>query len=139
MKGHKTRFIKASHMLGNMAEAEGASALKRWMKKYCSAELLVIDEVGYMNYSPRYADLLYEVISERYQKCSTVVTTNQPFSSWGEIFPHAACVVTLVDRLVHKAEVITIKGESFRSHEAELRMEAKAKERKKKRNGRSIS
>lgn len=133
MKGHKTKFIKASHMLANLAEAESAAALKRWMKKFCSAELLVVDEIGYMNYSPRYADLLYEVISERYQKHSTVVTTNQAFSNWAEIFPHAACVVTLVDRLLHNAEVVTIEGESYRTHEASLRKEAKAKERRRKR------
>jgi len=91
LKGYKTRFVKASQMLNYLLESESASKRASRLKKYCSPDLLVIDEVGYMNYDNRYADLLYEVISGRYQKSSTVVTTNKGFKQWGEIFPNAAC------------------------------------------------
>jgi DNA replication protein DnaC len=92
--------------------------------------LLAIDEVGYMNYDNRFADLLYEVISGRYQKHSTIVTTNRGYGEWSEIFPNAACVVTLVDRLVHNAETVLIAGESYRAKEALERASEKQKQRK---------
>ena len=75
-------------------------------------------------------NLLYEVISGRYQKFSTVVTTNKAFRDWSEIYPHAACVITFVDRLTHKAETVVLKGESYRHKEATERAALKAKERK---------
>ena len=130
VQGYTTRFVKASQLLSHLLECDGASARARRLKKYCTPELLVIDEVGYMNYDNRYADLLYEVISGRYQKASTVVTTNKGFKQWGEIFPNAACVVTMVDRLVHQAETVLIEGESYRQREAMERATAKDKERK---------
>jgi DNA replication protein DnaC len=129
-EGHTTRFVQASQMLNQLAQCDGAGARARCMRKYCSAGLLVIDEVGYLGYDNKYADLLFEVISERYQKKSTILTTNKSFKQWGEIFPNAACVVTLVDRFIHKAEVILIEGESYRHKEAEERGAAKEKERK---------
>jgi DNA replication protein DnaC len=128
--GYTTRFVKASQMLNQIVECDGATSRRRSLKKYCSTDLLVIDEVGYMNYDNEYADLLYEVISGRYQKSSTVVTTNKGFSQWGEIFPNAGCVLTMVDRLVHKSETVVIDGESYRRHEAEERAAKKAQERK---------
>ena len=129
-RGYTTRFVKASQMLNHLVECDGASVRARRLKKYCTPDLLVIDEVGYMNYDNCYADLLYEVISGRYQKASTVVTTNKGFKQWGEIFPNAACVVTMVDRLVHQSETVMIEGESYRQHEALERAAAKDKERK---------
>jgi DNA replication protein DnaC len=84
---------------------------------------LAIDEVGYLSYSNRHADLLFEIVSRRYEAKSTLITTNRPFAEWGEVFPNAACVVSLVDRLVHHAEIITIQGESYRLKEAKERAE----------------
>lgn len=92
----------------------------------------MIDEVGYLSYANNYADLLYEVLNARYLKKSTIVTTNRIFEEWGEVFPHAACVVTLVDRLIHKADVISIDADSFRNREATERAALKAKARKRK-------
>jgi DNA replication protein DnaC len=130
MRGVSTKFVKASDMLNELVECDGSMARRRCLKKYCNVGLLAIDEVGYMNYDSRFADLLYEVISGRYQKFSTVVTTNKAFRDWSEIFPHAACVITLVDRLTHKAETVVLKGESYRHKEATERAAQKAKERK---------
>jgi DNA replication protein DnaC len=86
-----------------------------------------------MSYDNRSADLLYEIISGRYQKCSTIVTTNKSFKEWKDIFPNAACVVTLVDRLLHKSEKVLIEGESYRNKESIERAAAKEKARQNKR------
>jgi DNA replication protein DnaC len=129
LRGISTRFIKASEMLNELAECDGSAARRRCLRKYCNLPLLVLDEVGYLSYDNRFADLLYEVISGRYERHSTVVTTNKSFKQWKEIFPHAACAVTLVDRLMHKSESILIEGESFRAKEAAERGNAKAKAR----------
>lgn len=94
--------------------------------------LLVIDEVGYLSYSTRHADLLFELINRRHEQKSTLITTNKSFSEWAEVFPNAACVVALIDRLVHHAEIIAIKGQSYRRKEAQERAELKAKKRKEK-------
>jgi DNA replication protein DnaC len=78
----------------------------------------------------RHADLMFELISRRYQKNSTIVTTNRPFAEWREVFPNAACVVSLVDRLVHIAEIIAIDGESYRLKEAHEQAERRATKRR---------
>ena len=79
-----------------------------------------MDEVGYLSYDSRYAALLFEVITRRYQQRATVLTTNKPFGEWNQVFPNAACVVTLVARLVHRAEIINIAGPSSDDSAANL-------------------
>jgi DNA replication protein DnaC len=129
MNGYSTMFVKASTMLDSLQQA-GDVSRKRLLNKLSRVALLGIDEIGYMSYSNTYADLLYEVISGRYEKRPTIVTTNTVFKLWNEIFPNAACVVTLVDQLVHHSEIITIEGNSWRHHEAEEQAAAKQKARK---------
>jgi DNA replication protein DnaC len=80
--------------------------------------------------SNRHADLLFELISRRYEQTSTIVTTNRPFAEWREVFPNAACVVSLVDRLVHNAEILTLDGRSYRLKEAQERAEQRARKRR---------
>jgi hypothetical protein len=75
----------------------------------------------YLSYSNQHADLLFELVSRRYQHMSMVVTTNRAFSEWGEVFRKAACVVSLIDRLRHRAEVVRIDGASRRAKEADER------------------
>ncbi len=127
--GHTALFTTAGQMLGEQAALDSDSALRRRLRRYASPDVLVIDEVGYLSYSNRHADLLFELVSRRYGSASTVVTTNRPFSEWHEVFPNAACVVSLVDRLVHRAEVIAIEGESYRVKEARERAEQRASRR----------
>jgi DNA replication protein DnaC len=129
--GHTVVFTSAGQLLGELAALDSDSALRRRLRHYAAPRLLVIDEVGYLSYSNRHADLLFELVNRRYEQNSTLVTTNRPFSEWSEVFPNAACVVSLVDRLVHHAEVIAIEGESYRLKEAQERAEQKAKARKK--------
>ena len=129
VNGHTALFTTAGQMLGELAALDSDSALRRRLHRYASPDVLVIDEVGYLSYSNRHADLLFELISRRYGAASTVVTTNRPFAEWSEVFPNAACVVSLVDRLVHRAEVVAIEGESYRVKEARERAEQRTKKR----------
>ena len=137
MAGHSVRFAKASELLDELSAADGAFARRRCLKKYSTVGLLLVDEVGYLSYDNRYADLLYEVITARYQSRSTIVTTNRPFQEWGAVFPNAACVVTLIDRLVHNAEIVAINAESYRQKEALEKAAEKEKKRKAKRASKS--
>ena len=130
LNGCTVRFTTAGQLLGELAALDSDSLLKRRLRHYASVDLLSIDEVGYLSYSNRHADLLFELVSRRYEQKSTLVTTNRPFAEWKDVFPNAACVVSLVDRLVHNAEIIGIEGESYRLKEARERAESRAKERK---------
>ncbi len=121
LAGRTALFITAGNLLGEMAALDSDSALRRKLRQYAAPDLLVIDEVGYLSYANRHADLLFELISRRYQHKSTVVTTNRAFAEWGEVFPNAACVISLIDRLMHRAEVVRIDGASYRAKEADER------------------
>ena len=129
LAGHTVLCTSAGQMLSELAGADGDNALRHRLSVYARPRLLLIDEIGYLSYSNRHADLLFEIVSRRYQEKSTLVTTNRPFAEWGEVFPNAACVVSLVDRLVHNAEIIQIAGESYRLKEAKERSEKRRKER----------
>jgi DNA replication protein DnaC len=128
--GHPVLFASAGQRLGDLCALDSDSALRRRLHHYARPQLLVIDEVGYLSYSNRHADLLFELVSRRYQARSTLITTNRPFAEWREVFPNAACVVSLIDRLVHNAEIIAIDGESYRLKEARERTEQRARQRR---------
>jgi DNA replication protein DnaC len=121
LAGHTVLFTTAGEMLNDLAAQDGDGALKRRLNRYVRPALLLIDEVGYLSYGNRHADLLFEIISRRYEQKSTLVTTNRPFSEWGQVFPNAPCVVSLIDRLIHHAEIIAIEAESYRLKEARER------------------
>jgi DNA replication protein DnaC len=106
-----------------------STAIRR-LRYYAAPALLVIDEVGYLSYSNRHADLFFELINRRHEQKCTLVTTNKSFSECSEAFPNAACVVAFIDRLVHNAAIIAIKGKSYRRKEAQERAEQRAKNRK---------
>lgn len=118
INGYSVMFITAAQMLNDLAAIDSDSTLKRRLKYYAQPQLLVIDELGYLSYSNRHADLLFEIVNRRYEIKSTLVTTNRPFAEWNEVFPNAACVVSLVDRLIHHSEIILFDGDSYRMKEA---------------------
>jgi len=122
--------VKASELVADLAMQESSSALQRRLRRYVNPSLLVIDELGYLSYDDRQGDLLFEVVSKRHEKAPIVLTTNKPFAEWNEVFPNSSCVTALVDRLVHKAEIIAIEGESYRAKEAKERASQKASKRK---------
>jgi DNA replication protein DnaC len=121
LRGHTARFTLASDMLHDLAAQDSSTQLTRRLRRYTTPSVLCVDEVGYLSYDSRYADLLFEVITRRYQQRATVLTTNKPFGEWNQVFPNAACVVTLVDRLVHRSEILNIAGPSYRLKEAQER------------------
>jgi len=79
----------------------------------------VVDEVGYLAFDNRNADLLFQVVSRRYERKSLVLTTNLAFKNWPTVFPNATCATALIDRVIHHADVIGIEGKSYRLREAE--------------------
>ncbi|WAM25553.1 IS21-like element helper ATPase IstB [Myxococcus sp. NMCA1] len=127
--GHSVLFTTASQLLLDLGSQDSARALDRRLKHYCTqAGLLVIDEIGYLSYDARNADLLFQVVSRRYEKKPIVLTTNLPFSEWTTIFPNAACAIALIDRVIHHASIISIEGDSYRRRMAEeSRAERKAR------------
>ena len=132
LHGHSALFVNAAQMLGDLAAQDGDNALRRRFAHYARPDVLVVDEIGYLSYGTRHADLLFEIVNRRYERKPTIITTNRPFAEWSEVFPNAACVVSIVDRLVHHAEILVIEGESYRMREARQRAARKkvAKPRK---------
>jgi DNA replication protein DnaC len=132
-RGHTVRFATASDMLAELAAQDSSAILARRLRRYTTPQLLCVDEVGYLSYNSRYADLLFEVVTRRYDAGKPILlSTNKAFSEWSEVFPHAACVVTLVDRLIHRAEIIDIEADSYRLKEAKELTAARNKRRAKK-------
>lgn len=130
LHGHTARFTLASDMLHDLAAQDSSTALARRLRRYTHPTLLGIDEVGYLSYDARYADLLFEVVTRRYeQQRSILLTTNKAFGEWNQVFPNATCVGTLVDRLLHRAEIVALEGKSYRLKEAQERTARKAKSR----------
>ena len=119
LAGHGALFITAAQMLLDLGAQESARALDRRLRYYASRPLLCLDEIGYLSYDARNADLLFEVVSRRYERKSLVLTTNLAFADWPTIFPNAACTTALIDRVVHHADIIAIEGDSYRRREAQ--------------------
>ena len=119
-QGHSVLFTLASQMLMDLAGQDSSRALDRRLRHYTSRTgLLVLDEVGYLSYDSRNADLLFQVVSRRYEQRSLVLTSNLAFSEWTGIFPNGACATALIDRIIHHADIITIEGQSYRRRAAE--------------------
>ena len=114
-RGHTVRFTTASDMLSDLAAQESSAALKRRLRRYCQPKLLCIDEVGYLSYDSRYADLFFEVVTRRYEgPRSIVLSTNKPFSEWSQVIPNPRLCKALIDRLTDRAHIITTGTDSYR-------------------------
>ena len=134
-RGKSALFMDAAALLTDLSDAETQNKFALFLSKFVKPDLLIIDEIGQVTFGNRHADLLFAVINRRYLKRSTIITTNTPFGQWGDLFPNATCVVTLVDRLLHRSEVVNISGTSFRLRESQERQTQKRTrraERKKK-------
>jgi DNA replication protein DnaC len=120
LAGHSVCFVTASQLLLDLAAQDSARALDRRLRHYGTrTTVLIVDEIGYLSYDSRNADLLFQVVSRRHERRSLVLTTNLAFRDWPTIFPNAGSAVALIDRLIHHADVIAIEGESYRLREAE--------------------
>lgn len=124
LNGHAVLFTTAQKMLAKLGAIDSPTKLERTLKHYSRIKLLCVDEVGYLSYDARAADLLFEVVNRRYQaNKSLAMTTNLAFKDWNTVFPNATCTVALVDRLCHRADIIKITGKSWRRKEAVERQE----------------
>jgi len=114
-EGYTVRFANAISVINDLSAAQKRGLLKRQLKKYLLPELLILDELGYLPIDQHGADLLFQVISQRYEQGSIVLTTNKPFKQWASIFNNDSTIASaVVDRLMHHAEAVVIEGQSYR-------------------------
>jgi len=120
LAGRSVLFLSAAQLLLDLGAQESARALDRRLHYYAKVGLLIIDELGFLAFDNRNADLIFQVVSRRYEKKSLVLTTNLAFAEWHTIFPSATCATALIERVVHHADIVKIEGESYRLRESEL-------------------
>ncbi len=115
LAGKSVLFATAVDTINTLAAAQAASRLKVELKKYLAPSLLILDELGYLPIDKHGADLLFQVISMRYERGSTVITSNRAFKQWPEIFNNDSTLTSaILDRLLHHAETCVIEGKSYR-------------------------
>jgi DNA replication protein DnaC len=114
-EGYTVRFANAISVINDLSAAQKRGLLKKQLKRYLLPELLILDELGYLPIDQHGADLLFQVISQRYEQGSIVLTTNKPFKQWASIFNNDSTIASaVVDRLMHHAEAVVIEGQSYR-------------------------
>jgi DNA replication protein DnaC len=118
--GHRVLFATASEWVARLADAHHASRLQQELVRLGRYPLLVVDEVGYIPFEPEAANLFFQLVSSRYERASLIVTSNKPFGRWGEVFGDDVVAAAMIDRLVHHAEVIALKGDSYRLKNRDL-------------------
>ena len=129
LAGYSVLFRTAAELLDDV-QCDSPERRRQRIAAYTRPHLLCIDEIGYLSYDDHAADLLYKVINPRYEKRrSLLVSTNLAFKDWNGIFPNATCIVTLIDRLTHHADVTLIEGDSYRRRESEAEAAARRKPR----------
>jgi DNA replication protein DnaC len=115
LRGYRVRFTLAADLVNELVASQARNTLSRRLTAWAAYDLLIIDELGYLSFDARGADLLYQVFNKRYQRASTVVTTNLPFKDWGKLFHNSAAASAIADRLVHRGLLVHISGKSRRS------------------------
>lgn len=119
LKNKTVLFTSAIDAVNNLIAAQQAGMLKQELKKYLKPQLLIIDELGYLPIDKKGADLLFQMISGRYERGSIIITTNRVFKEWAEIFNNDSTLTSaLLDRLLHHTEAVVIEGESYRMRKA---------------------
>jgi DNA replication protein DnaC len=113
-RGHRVAFATAHQWVNRLGAAKRAGRLDEELERLGRIPLLVVDEVGYIPFDPEAASLFFALVSSRYERRSLIVSSNKTFSAWAEIFGDPVAVAAMVDRLVHHAEVIVLKGDSYR-------------------------
>jgi DNA replication protein DnaC len=113
-RGHRVRFTTAAALVHELMEARDEKRLLRFQKQLASYELLIVDELGFVPLSKTGAELLFEVFSQRYERSSTLVTSNLPFQEWTEILGSERLTGALLDRLTHHVHILEMNGESYR-------------------------
>jgi DNA replication protein DnaC len=118
--GYRVLFATAVQWVTRLAEAHAAGRLQAELGRLGRYPLLVVDEVGYIPFEPEAANLFFQLVSARYERASLIVTSNKPFGRWGEVFGDDVVAAAMIDRLVHHAEVVALKGDSYRLKDRDL-------------------
>jgi DNA replication protein DnaC len=118
--GHRVLFATAAEWVARLADAHHDGRLQAELTRLGRYPLIVIDEVGYIPFEPEAANLFFQLVSARYERASLIVTSNKPFGRWGEVFGDDVVAAAMIDRLVHHAEVISLKGDSYRLRNRDL-------------------
>jgi len=115
LKGHSVFFTSAVDVINTLSAAQASGLLKRELKKYIKPSVLILDELGYLPIDKVGADLLFQVISLRYEQGTMIITSNRAFKDWPEIFNNDSTLTSaILDRLLHHAETVLIQGKSYR-------------------------
>jgi len=117
-QGRRVRFLTAANLVNRLEEAQKQYQLERLLTQLDKTELLIIDELGYLSFSRAGAELLFQVFADRYERASLLITSNLPFSEWGQIFQGERMTAALLDRLTHHCHIFEINGESYRFRES---------------------
>jgi DNA replication protein DnaC len=112
--GYRTYFTSASDMVSSLQSAHLEGTSRYRMRTYTGPSVLVIDELGYLPLDQASANWIFEVVSRRYEKASIVLTSNRGFSDWGQVFADSVVATAIVDRLLHSATVVNVRGRSYR-------------------------
>jgi DNA replication protein DnaC len=120
LAGHRVAFRTATEWVALLADAQRHGRLDTELDRLQRIPLLIIDEVGYIPFDPQAANLMFMLVSRRYERASLIVTSNKPFSGWGEIFGDDIVAAAMIDRLVHHAEILALKGDSYRLKDRDL-------------------
>jgi DNA replication protein DnaC len=118
--GHRVAFATAAGWVARLADAHNQGRLQPELVRLGRYPLLVIDEVGYIPFEAEAANLFFQLVSARYERASLIVTSNKPFGRWGEVFGDDVVAAAMIDRLVHHAEVVALKGDSYRLKDRDL-------------------
>jgi DNA replication protein DnaC len=114
LAGHRVAFATASEWVAKLLDAQRLGRLAPELRRLGRTPLAVVDEIGYVPFDPEAAKLMFHLVSSRYERASLIVTSNKPFSAWGEVFGDDVVATAMVDRLVHHAEILSLKGDSYR-------------------------
>jgi DNA replication protein DnaC len=120
LAGHRVAFRTATEWVAHLADAQRHGRLDQELDKLQRLPLLIVDEVGYIPFDPQAANLMFMLVSRRYERASLIVTSNKPFSAWGEIFGDEVTAAAMIDRLIHHAEILSLKGDSYRLKDRDL-------------------
>jgi DNA replication protein DnaC len=118
--GHRVLFATATQWVDRLAAAHHDGRLQDELRRLLRYPLLVVDEVGYIPFEPEAANLFFQLVSSRYERASLIVTSNKPFGRWGEVFGDDVVAAAMIDRLVHHAEVLNLRGDSYRLKNRDL-------------------
>ena len=115
LNGHSVLFTTAVNIINTLAAAQSAGQLKRELRRYLRPSLLIIDELGFLPIDKHGADLLFQIISERYERAPVIITTNRAYKNWVQIFNNDSTLTSaILDRILHHADTVVIEGKSFR-------------------------